>query len=133
MACHRYVVLPGSFRGSRVWLSVILTAVRFLFPCVSSQIGTPMNTDAFDMNNQLAFLGMQDACPILSGQDVGKRSSQANIPVSVHRQSSLFLMRPIMMRHAQQQTYRGTTTTLMSLPPKVSNVSAPCRELASNR
>jgi hypothetical protein len=106
----------------------ILTAVRFSFPCISFQKGTPMNTNAFDMKNQLAFLGMQDAYPILSVQDLGRNSSQARIPGNVHRQSSLFLMRPIMMR---QQTYRGTTTTLMSLPPKVSTVSR--RELAFNR
>jgi hypothetical protein len=31
----------------------------------------------------------------------------------------MFLLRCIMMRHTQKQTYRGTTTTLMSLPPKV--------------
>ena len=31
----------------------------------------------------------------------------------------IFLLRCIMIRHTQKQTYRGTTTTLMSLPPKV--------------
>jgi hypothetical protein len=32
----------------------------------------------------------------------------------------LFFLRNLMIRHTQKQTYRGTTTTLMSLPAKVS-------------
>lgn len=31
----------------------------------------------------------------------------------------MFLLRCIMIRHSHAQTYRGTSTTLMSLPPKV--------------
>jgi hypothetical protein len=31
----------------------------------------------------------------------------------------LLLMRTVMIRHSQNQQYRGTSTTLMSLPPKV--------------
>jgi hypothetical protein len=70
------------------------------------------------MKNQLAFLGMEDATP----EFTKKRPDQfePEICSDIHWRSSLFLMRPIMMRHSQLQTYRGTTTTLMSLPPKVS-------------
>ena len=38
--------------------------------------------------------------------------------VEANMQLLVFFLRPIMIRHAQGQTYRGTTTTLMSLPPK---------------
>jgi hypothetical protein len=31
----------------------------------------------------------------------------------------VFLMRSVMIRHSQNQQYRGTSTTLMSLPTKV--------------
>jgi hypothetical protein len=31
----------------------------------------------------------------------------------------MFLMRAVMIRHAQKQQYHGTSTTLMSLPQKV--------------
>jgi len=34
----------------------------------------------------------------------------------------IFLLRSVMMRHTQKQQYRGTTTTLMSLPPKTERV-----------
>jgi hypothetical protein len=33
-----------------------------------------------------------------------------------------FLMRAVMIRHSQKQQYRGTSTTLMSLPPKVKHL-----------
>jgi hypothetical protein len=36
----------------------------------------------------------------------------------------MYFLRPIMMRHSQEQKYRGTSTTLMSLPPKVNHFVA---------
>jgi hypothetical protein len=45
------------------------------------------------------------------------RGDRAFVPSVGH---FTFLMRSIMMRHSQNQKYRGTSTTLMSLPPKVS-------------
>jgi hypothetical protein len=31
----------------------------------------------------------------------------------------MYLLRPLIIRHSQNQMYKGTKTTLMSLPPKV--------------
>jgi len=71
------------------------------------------------LKNQLNFLGLGDVGnaiePLPSGGD-----SAADCEVALHQFSSFFLVRPLMMRHSQQQKYRGTDTTLMSLPPKVS-------------
>jgi len=71
------------------------------------------------LKTQLHFLGLGDVAsaiePLSSGED-----SAADCEVALHQFSSFFLMRPVMMRHSQQQKYRGTDTTLMSLPPKVS-------------
>ena len=78
-----------------------------------------MNTSHEDLKNQLKFLGFEHVeklfkqiCP-----QYGRR-------YEVDRDLLLYFLRPIMMRHSQGQKYRGTSTTLMSLPQKVRNFFA---------
>jgi hypothetical protein len=84
-----------------------------------------------DLEQQLKFLGIEKVGPILrklkkstfrhikdrnAANDDGKRYSLPEMP---RLGNFTFLMRSIMMRHSQKQMYRDTSTTLMSLPPKV--------------
>ena len=71
-----------------------------------------MNTSHCDLKNQLKFLGFEHVDRMF--QMIGSGSLR-NVDMS----HLLYLLRPIMMRHSQEQKYRGTSTTLMSLPPKV--------------
>ena len=93
-------------------------------------IGTPINTSLVDLENQLDFLGLQNASGFINTvrhstcHAVGDKQGQARIrgsPASTVPPIGhfTFLMRSIMMRHAHDQRYTGTSTTLMSLPPKV--------------
>lgn len=77
--------------------------------------GTPINTDFKDLKNQLKFLGFEHVDKTM---DSIYSSSGRRGRVEADMQLLMFFLRPIMIRHAQGQTYRGTTTTLMSLPPK---------------
>lgn len=72
-----------------------------------------MNTCHNDLKNQLKFLGFEHVEKIFSAMN----SNGSEIDMD----RLMYFLRPIMMRHSQEQKYRGTTTTLMSLPPKVSN------------
>lgn len=52
----------------------------------------------------------------------GSRDIKPDLSETRHFGHLVYLLRCIMIRHSQQQTYRGTgppATTLMSLPPKV--------------
>jgi len=79
--------------------------------------GTPMNTKIHDLKNQLKFLGFEHVDKsfnsMFTTQQRGKKEADMDL--------LMYFLRPIMMRHSQEQKYRGTSTTLMSLPPKVSH------------
>jgi hypothetical protein len=124
MAGLRYVHVDGSDPASAIIVpetSLLIILVSIHFP------GTPVNTSLNDLKNQLKFIGIQDVSAMfdLFGRSTCKhtrdqaamRGDRAFVPSVGH---FTFLMRSIMMRHSQNQTYRGTSTTLMSLPPKVS-------------
>ena len=93
-----------------------------------------------DLKNQLKFLGIEHTNEMMdlfkrtffprvndaAAPTVGRRDRRG----SCNRLSGMkvpgfgmfaFFMRSVMMRHSQNQKYSGTDTTLMSLPPKVSN------------
>ena len=73
-----------------------------------------MNTSHCDLKNQLKFLGFEHVDKIFENIGVQSRSRR-----EVDMNLLMYFLRPIMMRHSQEQKYRGTSTTLMSLPPKV--------------
>jgi len=96
--------------------------------------GTPINTTLDDLKNQLAFLGIQHVPEMFAAfRDTVIEKIQGTTSRGRRRRRSYaggafpkapwvghftFLMRSIMLRHSQAMKYRGTTTTLMSLPPK---------------
>lgn len=73
-----------------------------------------MNTSICDLKNQLKFLGFEQVDKIFEAIGDGSRTKGIDMNLL------MYFLRPIMMRHSQEQKYRGTSTTLMSLPPKVS-------------
>ena len=100
-----------------------------------------MNTSLLDLQNQFKFLGIEDTAQMIgvyresTFRHVGDSNASNNNGRgrrNAHRYISFksislppvghfaFLMRSVMMRHSQKQEYAGTSTTLMSLPPKVS-------------
>jgi hypothetical protein len=100
----------------------------------NSLIGTPVNTSLMDLEQQLEFLGIEKVGSLLrklkkstfrhigdhhaSKESHGRRRYNAE-PEMPRLGNFTFLMRAVMMRHSQKQMYRDTSTTLMSLPPKV--------------
>jgi len=78
--------------------------------------GTPMNTDVSDLKNQLKFLGFEHVDKSFNQIYYYTRSNNGKKEIDMDR--LLYYLRPIIMRHSQEQKYRGTATTLMSLPPK---------------
>lgn len=78
-----------------------------------------MNTSYFDLKNQLKFLGFEHVEKLYKGliqsgyENYKKKEANPEL--------LMYFLRPIMMRHSQDQKYRGTSTTLMSLPPKVNH------------
>jgi hypothetical protein len=85
--------------------------------------GTPLSTSMMDLKGQLKILGIEcveDIFRQLPGLKGGGRRSGYHC-AGAGMQKLMFLMRSIMMRHTQKQKYRGTSTTLMSLPAKVRN------------
>ena len=100
----------------------------------NSLIGTPVNTSLMDLEQQLEFLGIEKVGSLLrklkkstfrhigdqhANYGVGGRRHGSAAPEMPRLGNFTFLMRAVMMRHSQKQTYRDTSTTLMSLPPKV--------------
>ena len=81
-----------------------------------------------DLKNQLQFLGIQNTAEMMDvfkrsfcrriGDNIGTRSVRRPLMIPGLGMFT-FLMRSVMIRHAQAQKYTGTDTTLMSLPPKV--------------
>ncbi len=84
-----------------------------------------------DVKNQLKFIGLEDVDHMFSqfqnvvfdhvndGNRRGCNSNRKKYPDDRTLGHFLLLMRTVMIRHSQNQQYRGTSTTLMSLPPKV--------------
>jgi hypothetical protein len=85
-----------------------------------------------DLKNQLKFIGIEYVDEMFAAfigtafrhtndqcvPKKGLRGAYGDERVFGH---FMFLLRCIMIRHTQAQKYRGTTTSLMSLPPKVGN------------
>lgn len=74
-----------------------------------------MNTSLADLKNQFRFLGFEHVEKLFSNLVTTHGRGNRNVEID----NLMYLLRPIMMRHSQQQKYRGTSTTLMSLPKKV--------------
>jgi len=75
-----------------------------------------MNTSHDDLKNQIRFLGYEHVANIFNAL-YSKKSYRGK--KEIDSKLLMYFLRPIMMRHSQEQKYRGTSTTLMSLPPKV--------------
>lgn len=85
-----------------------------------------------DVKGQLQFVGIENIDEMFQdfsqtvldhiGEKQPKHSYQSVPGESRKFGHFTFLMRAVMIRHAQQQQYQGTSTTLMSLPPKVGNL-----------
>ena len=76
-----------------------------------------MNTSITDLKNQVRFLGFEYVEKLFAA--FTRRTSRGRSDVRMDE--LMYFLRPIMMRHSQEQKYRGTSTTLMSLPPKVNH------------
>jgi hypothetical protein len=85
-----------------------------------------------DVKGQLQFIGLENIDEMFQDfrrtvllhirEKQPKQNNEATISCERRRFGHfMFLMRAVMIRHSQQQQYRGTSTTLMSLPPKVGN------------
>jgi hypothetical protein len=71
---------------------------------------TPMNTKINDLKNQLKFIGIEHVDSMF---EILQNKYDYDID------ALMYLLRPLIIRHSQNQMYKGTKTTLMSLPPKV--------------
>ena len=87
--------------------------------------GTPINTGVKDIRNLMKFIGLEESdkmFSVISGVHE-TRSRRRNQGQSLLNPDFLFyLMRPLLIRHSQAQKYKGTDTTLMSLPPMSESV-----------
>jgi SNF2 family DNA or RNA helicase len=80
--------------------------------------GTPVNTSIMDLKNQLKFIGIESIESMFNKICPNPRSRRRYEGNHSSPSKLLFFLRNVMMRHAQKQFYRGTKTTLMSLPAK---------------
>lgn len=78
--------------------------------------GTPVNTSIKDLKSQFKFIGIENVDAMFAKFCSDSRKRESGEIGEPHE--LLFFLRSVMMRHTQKQTYRGTGTTLMSLPPK---------------
>jgi hypothetical protein len=69
-----------------------------------------MNTKINDLKNQLKFIGIEHVDSMF---EILQNKYDYDID------ALMYLLRPLIIRHSQNQMYKGTKTTLMSLPPKV--------------
>ncbi|KAG7339454.1 swf/snf family helicase [Nitzschia inconspicua] len=85
--------------------------------------GTPISTTPMQMKNLFEFIGIEESeqmfhlLPDFEAMTTrcGRRGKRDDY---VYNSSLLMpLLRPIVLRYSQNQSYRGTGTTLMSLPP----------------
>lgn len=83
--------------------------------------GTPVNTDVKDLINQLRFVGIERVNEIFgpSCNSNRKRGSYGDLSLPTDKMRLISFLRSVMIRHTQKQRYRGTQTTLMSLPAKL--------------
>lgn len=81
--------------------------------------GTPLNTSLKDLKNQLKFIGIQHVDSYFSKFFPKMKDNKA---ATANPCCLIFMLRNIMMRHAQKQMYRNSKTTLMSLPSKTERV-----------
>ncbi|KAG7344196.1 DNA/RNA helicase, superfamily II, SNF2 family protein [Nitzschia inconspicua] len=82
--------------------------------------GTPMSTDPLQMKNLFKFIGIEESEKMFSLISRGRSSSRGGRWKNYESYDASLLMsllRPIVLRYSQNQSYRGTGTTLMSLPP----------------
>lgn len=75
-----------------------------------------MNTKIFDVQNQMQFLGIENVTQMFNISNM--RGSGGRTATGVVPEHISYMLKPILLRHAQNQKYTGTDTTLMSLPPK---------------
>ena len=75
-----------------------------------------MNTKIFDVQNQMQFLGIENVRQMFNISSMLGSSGRNKTGVVPEHIS--YMLKPILLRHAQNQKYAGTDTTLMSLPPK---------------
>ena len=90
--------------------------------------GTPMSTSVSDLKQQLKFIGLGSVDEMFQSHfnwlmdHTTENNMNGGIAIGDGHMLGhfMFLMRNVMIRHTQTQTYRGTTppTTLMNLPPK---------------
>lgn len=91
--------------------------------------GTPVNTSWMDLRNPLRFLGIEDVDRMMEAFKFSAFAHTSDTSAGRFRTewpafgNLLFFLRNIMIRHTQKQKYRGTNTTLMSLPEKVNSFS----------
>jgi SNF2 family DNA or RNA helicase len=89
--------------------------------------GTPMSGNPKEMKNLLKFIGIEESDKMFSNigsaqiarerRHSNARGRRHSNDDSRHAELLMFLLRPILLRHSQEQKYRGTPNTLMSLPP----------------
>lgn len=77
--------------------------------------GTPASSSMLDLRNQLGLIGVENVYGMFQRPP---RMDYRGGPDHATPGDLLFLLRNLMIRHTQKQVYRGTTTTLMSLPAK---------------
>lgn len=103
--------------------------------------GTPVSTTFNDLKNQLNFIGIENVNELFGVflRSAFRHAEDPTVPKRLGYGGEsrsigpfVFMMRNIMIRHTQKQTYRGTTTTLMSLPPKVRTSANSSFELSAN-
>jgi hypothetical protein len=132
-----WVTISGLYPVSLIWMTVkckIWTVDRLLLLFVHNDYlyaGTPVNTSLNDLKNQIKFIGVQDGesmfknfnesvCRHVNAPPVRRNDEPDDdakaLPCLGH---FTFFMRSVILRRSQKQTYRPTSTTLMSLPPKV--------------
>ena len=73
-----------------------------------------MNTQFEDLKNQMKFIGIEHVDAYYESVVTLKSSGYTK-----HFWKAKMLLGTMMMRHVHTQKYRGTSTTLMSLPAKV--------------
>jgi hypothetical protein len=110
-------------------MSILITVYENSSWCLYLHcVGTPWGTSLLDVRNQLKFIGLENMDKLfLDFQNAifvywGKRPFDQRT-----HGHFMFLMRTVLIRHSQKQRYRGTSTTLMSLPPKVNSIANPVR------
>jgi SNF2 family DNA or RNA helicase len=86
---------------------------KFVFALVADikwiVTGTPITTEVKDLKNLMKFVGLEESDKMFSVID--------HVGLTAGYKLLFYLMRPLLIRHSQAQTYKETGTTLMSLPP----------------